>query len=106
MVKEGEPHPMTAGVHCPVCDFNWEDDDPALKVECPKCHAKAGVRCGEQHPSGHKIVFGIDVHDERDLLALHMGFYEHEGCDGPKVNPEHKAIIKFNKEYPQYAIPL
>lgn len=54
-------------VSCSLCGETWPRD-PALKVECPTCHAAVGVRC--KRPSGH----GCEIHASRDQAAMAAGF--------------------------------
>jgi hypothetical protein len=68
-------------VHCgnEGCTKSWSRD-PVLEVECPKCHAPAGVSCGAYRPSEHKLskaFAGLPPwgHNERDLLAARLGHY-------------------------------
>jgi hypothetical protein len=58
---------MTA--RCNVCGQEWPRD-PALEVECPKCHAPVGSDC--KRPSGHRA-FGGQPHADRDRAALAAG---------------------------------
>lgn len=54
-------------ITCSGCGQSWERD-PAIEVECPSCRAPVGVRC--RRPSGHSC----EIHAERDMLALRLGF--------------------------------
>lgn len=69
----------------PVCNRCGEVDPfaPCLLVPCPKCKARIGVRCGEKHPSGHKVVFGALPCVQREQAALEAGLMQK--CQGPEV---------------------
>jgi len=53
--------------------------DPCFEVDCPDCGAKKSQYC--QRPSGHQGPFVL-FHSGRDLLALKLGFYDHENREG------------------------
>jgi hypothetical protein len=65
------------GCNAPHCEKTWPRD-PALEVVCPTCGAAVGRPCVARRPSGHvhsRKFAGLDVHNERDLLACAEGKY-------------------------------
>jgi hypothetical protein len=76
-------------VSCSLCGQEWPRD-PALEVECPKCHAKVGHYCIVRRPSGHTANFGQKdlIHPQRDQLAMDNGFLRR--CPAsPKIEQAH-----------------
>lgn len=69
----------TKGVQCFRCGQKWPRD-PALEVECPTCNAVIGRKCSRLRPSEHRVsaafADGVDVHPERDRLAMNLGFLQ------------------------------
>jgi len=90
MGKIGEP------IDCSSCGHTFPQDPP-FEVECPHCQAQPNQRC--RRP-GEYAGGWIEIHKERDLLALKRGFYDHDGnyrC-GPKSDSDRaKAIFEKHK---------
>jgi len=70
-----------------------------LEVVCPKCNAAVGRFCAERRPSGHRVRFVELVHNERDQLAMDLGFLQK--CPGPPT----RAKKRTGQRPPQLALP-
>ena len=54
-------------IECKAYRETWQDGDPALRVECPRCNARAGERCVWTGPHG------VTTHIARDMAAMQAG---------------------------------
>lgn len=79
LIARGKPG---EGVKCGGCEHEFKQDPP-FEVACPYCKAKPGTYC--VRPSEHRGPF-VPFHAERDVLALKMGFYDHQDM-GTKCGP-------------------
>jgi hypothetical protein len=61
-------------VFCRFCGDQWPRH-PAYEVACPKCGAGIGRPCSKKRPSGHRVVFGIGPHEEREQAAVDAGIW-------------------------------
>ena len=67
--EEGQGRGRAAPFHivaCKACGAEWPSE-PALRVACPRCQARAGERCIWRGPHGYTCHIG------RDLLAMREG---------------------------------
>jgi hypothetical protein len=72
------------GVVCMRCGHGFPQDPP-FEVTCPACGAGPGQYC--KRPSGHSGPF-VEFHASRDLEALRLGFYDHDGVEGCGPNSD------------------
>jgi hypothetical protein len=92
-------------VVCNYCGDEWPRH-PALEVACPKCGAGIGKPCGNKRPSGHRVVFGVETHVEREQAALDAGIWAKCQVGAPGHEPPKTTKAKAKQEpQPEKAKP-